>query len=329
MAVNKTMLFGPIGRQVQVPWPLSGMGSDVNLYTETTDLLSGEQAVYRAPVTYKTYSMNWKTSSQKLQPIIDVYSGVYGKGPYYITDPVAAVQGDNLLPAKWAASHQLAHICNGWHSPVVSPQTYSGGSTNTPEGLQVKFTYDPDYPTEFPKPIVVPIVPGQPMWLKVWGNYSGTAGINVYRYFRSTGAWSLQQNYKPTYTNDAPSSVCTQAQADAGDMLAVKLVPVVTSGNTLTVQHIDLAVNDYRTYTPYIYNLDPGLLPSYGLRPGMTLFPSSTTSQFAGTGTMFRSGKGTGPVQFTGNVGGKVDSVTVDRIGLSIDISEVSNDPNN
>ena len=79
MAVNKTMLFGPIGRQVEVPWPLSGMGSDVNLYTETTELLSGEVSVYRAPVTYKTYNMSWKTSSQKLQPMIDVYSGVYGR----------------------------------------------------------------------------------------------------------------------------------------------------------------------------------------------------------------------------------------------------------
>jgi hypothetical protein len=306
------------------------MGMDFNLNTETTDLLSGEQAVWRAPVTYRTFNMSWKGGSTQLQPMVDVHAGMYGRGPYYISDPVTAIQGGNLLPSKWASSHLLAHICNGWNSPVVSPQTIdSGGFTNTPEGLQVRFTSDPDSPAEFPNPIVVPVIPGKPMWLKIWGNYSGTAGVNVYRYFRSVGAWTLQQNYKPTYTNTAPDSVCSQAQADAGDLLAIKLVPVVTAGNTLTLQHIDLAVNDYRYYTPYTYGLPPGLMPSYTLMPGMTLFPSSTHSALEGKSTMFRSGKGIGPVQFTGNVGGKLDSATTDRIGMSFDLREVSRDPNN
>ena len=44
---------------------------------------------------------------------------------------------------------------------------------------------------------------------------------------------------------------------------------------------------------------------------------------------MFRSGKGIGPVQFTGNIGGKLDSATMDRIGLSFDVREVSRDKNN
>ena len=305
------------------------MGSDVNLYTETTDLLIGRAVGLPCAHHLQDVQHGLEGRGQQLQPLIDVYSGAYGTGPYYITDPASGGAGLQPVPAKWAASHLLSHVSNGWCNPAVVAQTYSGGTTNTPEGLQVKFTGSADYPNEFPKPIVVPLIPGQPMWLSVWGSYSGTAGINVYRYFRSTGAWSLQQNYKPSYTNDAPSSVCSQAQADAGDMLAVKLVPVVPTGTTLTLQHIDLAVNDYRTYTPYTYNLAPGLMPSWGLMPGMTLFPSSTTGALSGTGTMFRSGKGTGPVQFTGNLGGKVDSVTVDRIGLSLDICEVHYDPNN
>jgi hypothetical protein len=318
------MLFGPIGRQVEVPWPLSGMGSDVNLYTETTDLLSGEQAVYRAPVTYKTYNMNWKTGSEKLQPLIDMYAGVYGTGPYYMTDPIAGVQGNNLLPAKWAAPHLLAHTSNGWCDPVVTAQS------NTPESKQITFTYNADDPADYPKPIIVPVIPGQPLYFALWGSRTGSAQVKVYRYYRSSQSWvQIGLTYVPTLTNDAPSNVVSQALADDGDVAAIKIVPYVPAGSTLTLQHIDLAVNDYRNYTPYLYGLDPGLLPSGGLYPGMTLFPSSQFGQTVGTGTMFRSGKGVGPVQFTGNAGGKLDSVTVDRIGLSLDISEVSRDPNN
>ena len=312
------MLFGPIGRQVEVPWPLSGMSSDVNLTTETTELLSGEQSVYRAPISYKTYNMTWKTSSAKVQPIIDVYSGIYGNGPYYITDPIAGVQGNNLLPAKWAACHLLAHVCNGWGSPVVTDQT------NTPEGKQVTFTDSLDDPSEFPNPIVVPTVPGSPLYFKVWGSRTGSASVQVFKYLKSTGGWVLATNAVPNLTNGAPTTLVSQTVANTGDVLAVKIVPTLPSG-TLTLQHIDLAVNDYRIYTPTIFGLPSSLYPADGLYPGMGLFPSTAGADPA----MFRSGKGVGPVQFTGNIGGKLDSVTVDRIGLSLDLCEVSRDPNN
>lgn len=316
--VNKTMLFGPIGNQVEIPWPQSGMGSDVNLATETTQLLSGEQAVYRAPVTYKTFNMSWKAGATKLQPLIDVYSGVYGNGPYYITDMLAGVQGYNLLPAKWASSHLLAHIVNGWGSPVVSKQTI------TPEKRQVTFTGQAWDADEFPNPTVVPVIPGQPLYSSAWGSRTGTAAVRVYRYKRSTDAWTLDFTLVPTATNDVPTTLVTQAESDANDVAAVKLVPYLPTGSTLVLAHIDLAINDYRTYTPYTYGLDPSLYPALTLYPGMALYPNGPEQP-----TMYRSGMGTGPVQFTGNIGGKIDSVVIDRIGLSVDLAEVSRDPNN
>lgn len=318
MAVYKSMLFGPVGRQVEVPWPDSGMGSDNNLTTEITPLLSGEQAVYRAPVSYKTYNMSWKGGSTKLQPLIDVHSGVFGNGPYYISDPLAAAQGANLLPAKWSASHLLAHICNGWGSPVLAKQT------NTPERWQVTFTGNADDPDYFPRPIVVPVVPKQPVYFKAWGTFTGAARVAISKYTASTDTWSAYVGYSPTLSNDAPAEIVSQAEADAGDIQAIRIAPYLPGTDQLMLQHMDVATNDYRYYTPFTFGLDPSLYPSGTLYPGMLLYPSGPDAS-----VMFRSGKGTGPVQFTGNIGGKIDSVTIDRIGLSMDICEVSRDPNN
>lgn len=318
MAIYKSMLFGPVGRQVEVPWPDSGMSMDNNLTTEVTPLLSGEQAVYRAPVSYKTYNMSWKGGSTKLQPILDVHSGVFGNGPYYVSDPLAAAQGSNLLPSKWSASHLLAHICNGWGSPVVAKQI------NTPERLQVTFTGNSDDPDYFPRPIVVPVVPKQPLYFTSWGSRTGTASVAISKYTASTDTWSAYAGYAPTLSNDAPVLIVSQAEADAGDIQAIRIAPFLPGTDQLVLQHMDLATNDYRYYTPYTFGMDPSLYPSATLYPGMLLYPAGPEAS-----VMFRSGKGTGPVQFTGNIGGKLDGVTIDRIGLSIDICEVSKDPNN
>ena len=287
MAIYKSMLFGPIGRQVEVPWPQSGMGVDNNLATETTPLLSGEQAVYRAPVTYKTFNMSWKGGVQNLQGIVDVHSGVYGNGPYYITDPLWGTQSSNLLPAKWAACHLISHIVNGWGSPVLAPQS------NTPERLQVTFTGNLDDADYCPQSIVVPVVPGKPLHFKAWGSRTGTASVAYQKYTASTDTWSASTAYVPTLTDDAPTTLVTQAEGDAGDVQAVKIRLYLPGTDTLTLQHMDL-------FTAYMSPTDPS-----------------------------RTGKGFGPVQFTGNVGGKLDSVTIDRIGLSFDLCEVSRDPNN
>lgn len=316
--VAKTMLFGPIGRQVGIPWPESGMSMDFNLTTETTDLLSGEQSVWRAPLTYKSFNMSWKGGSDALQPLIDVHAGLYGQGPYYICDPIAAIQGNNLLPAKWASPFLLEHVANGWGSPVI------GNQLVTPEQREVTFTGTLDEPDEAPFSMVTPCVPDQPMYFAGWGTRTGTACIRIYRFSRGANAWQLFNSYVPSTAPGAPITVRTQAEADANDIVAVKTVVYVPDGSTLTLQHIDLASNDYRVYSPYSQVNAPALYPSMTLFPGMVLYPRDSS-----TASMFRSGKGVGPVQFTGNIGGKLDSATIDRIGLSMDIREVSRDKNN
>jgi hypothetical protein len=319
---NKIMLFGPIGRQVGIPWPEAGMGMDYNLSTETTDLLNGEQAVWRAPLAYKSFNMSWRGGADLLQPLVDMYSGLYGQGPYYISDPLSTIQGNNMLQAKWASPHLLEHVANGWGSPVISSQL------TTPEQKQITFTGSADEPDDAPFASVTTCVPGKPMYLTVWGTRTGTANMKVYRYSKAAAAWSLFISASPSLTPGSPRTIVSQTEANAGDIVAVKLVPFVTNDAVLTLQHIDLAVNDYRTYTPYVYSLDPGLYPALTLYPGMVLYPSAPAQPEMG-GSMFRAGKGTGPVQFTGNLGGKLDSATINQIGLSVDICEVSRDKNN
>lgn len=282
------MLFGPIGRQVAMPYPQTGLQVVNNLVAETTDLLSGERIIYRPPVTFKTYSMSWKGGTAGLQPIVDMHSGVYGQGPFYLTDPVAGVQGTNLLPSKWASSYLLSFVCNGWGASSV------GSQNTTPEGNQVVFTAQTGDAVEFPCSLAVPTIPGQPLYYKAWGSATGGAAVRVYRYTQSTRAWTLDFTIAPTTANDAPTVLVSATDAANKTYSGVKLVPYLPSGSTLTLMHMDLAVNDY------------------------TKLPSP-----------FRFGMGVGPVRFTGNLSGTVTSAIVDRSGLSVDIGEVNRDSSN
>lgn len=285
--MSKKMLFGPIGRQVELPYPESGMSvvgvSDV----EETTLLSGGLAVWRAPTTYKTYNMSWKGGTKglgsNLQPLIDMHAGVYGQGPFYMTDPLA-VDG-NLLPTRWASAWQLAHVAGSWGRPLAEKQTV------TPEGLQSSFDCRADTALEGPS-IVTPLIPGQTMFLKVWGARTGTAAVRVQRFKASTGVWETLSDYVPQMSGHSFLTVISQAEATAGTYSAVRLSLVkgtaTNAVSTLKLAHIELA----------------------------------TTSS-----TVFRMGKGVGAVQFTGNAAGNIDSAVIDRIGLSIDVKEVERDP--
>ena len=277
--VAKTMLFGPIGRQVAVPWPESGMSMDFNLRAETTDLLSGEQSVWRAPLAYKSFNMSWSGGSDALQPLVDVHGGLYGQGPFYIADPVAAIQGNNLLPAKWASPFMLQYVANGWGSPVIAAQTI------TPEQQQITFTGSSSEPDEAPFSIVTPCVPGEQMYFTGWGTRTGAASVRVYRFSRASASWSLFLDYVPTTTPEAPT-VVLYSWPKQTLMTSWRSRPwcYVPDGATLMLQHIDLAINDYRAYTAYSQRTG-ALLPALTLYPGMVLYPSGG---FAGVNVPLR-----------------------------------------
>lgn len=278
---NKTMLFGPIGRQVEIPCPESGMNFAGNLDSEETRLLSGGLAVYRAPTTFKTYGMSWKGGTKGLQPIIDMHAGAYGPGPFYLTDPLAV--GENLLPTRWASSWQLAHIAGTWGDPNVRRQKYS------PEGQESVFSISSGTPASGPS-IVVPAIPGKPMYFKAWG--SSTNGIAVDRYVSATGAWERFKLMQPGTGEFDYQAVIREVDAADGVYAAVRLT-LNGAGSPLintALGHMEL---------------------------------STTMSDD------FRMGRGVGALQFTGNAAGTINSAVFDRIGMSIDLKEVQRDPNN
>lgn len=281
---NKTMLFGPVGRQVEIPCPESGMNFAGNLDTEETKLLSGGLAVYRAPTTFKTYGMSWKGGTKGLQPIIDMHAGAYGQGPFYLTDPLAV--GENLLPTRWASSWQLAHVAGLWGNPTGSNQNYS------PEGQQSVFTAVASTPQNGPS-IVVPTIPGKPIYLKVWGTATGTACVRVSRHNASTGEWEFFLDYIPKTTGHDYQAVIREVEGVDGTYDAVRLTLGTSAANgagVLSIGHMEL---------------------------------STTMSDD------FRMGRGVGALQFTGNAAGTINSAVFDRIGMSIDLKEVQRDPNN
>lgn len=287
--MDKKMLFGPIGRQVEIPYPESGMSVVGVSGVEETTLLSGGLAVWRAPTTYKTYNMSWKGGTtglaNNLQPIIDMHAGAYGLGPFYMTDPM--VGDGNLLPTRWASAWQLAHVAGSWGRPTTSVQTY------TPEGEQSVFECPAGTPVEGPS-IVVPSVPGKPLFLKVWGTATNKGSIRLKRFNRDTGLWELFSVYTPKMSGHTFMEVITAAEAATGKYSAVRLSlwkgTLTTDTSVIKLAHMEL---------------------------------STTTSE------VFRMGKGVGALQFTGNISGTINSSLIDRIGLSIDVKEVQRDPGN
>lgn len=285
----KTMLFGPIGRQVEIPCPESGMSMVGVLDSEETPLLSGGLSVYRAPTTYKTYNMSWKGGtkglSKNLQPIIDMHAGVYGRGPYYMTDPLA--KGENLLPTRWASSWQLAHVAGAWGRPTTSVQTV------TPEGEQSVFDCLAGTPLEGPA-IAVPAIPGQPLFLKVWGTATNKGGVRIQRFNRATGLWESFATYTPKMNEHTFTEIISASEAAGGKYSAVRLAvwkgTLAADTSIIKLAHMELSTN---------------------------------------TSGVFRMGKGSGALQFTGNASGTIDSAVIDRIGLSIDLKEVQRDPRN
>lgn len=287
MATPK-VYFGVPSRILEIPAPESGMGFNNSTDIEVTPLVSGGRAVYRAPLSYKAFNLSWRTTSAKLKHLIDCYTGQWGSGPFYMTDPTASDL--NVLPARWSLGWQLAHQANGWCKPFVSSAPSGAESAySMATSRQASFTQATAGTAKVEGVLRTRVIkePGKPYYLMVDGSATGGAGIRVRGYNLSTWEW------------DVITTVGT------ADFYTSKLL-VGAASTTYSMLELDV-------YMP--------LGSSLNLR-GMAL--SAVNYATAGAATL-PVGTGVGPVKFSGNADGTLTSKVIDRIGLSLDLIEVQN----
>jgi hypothetical protein len=206
------------------------MGWDHARDIEETALVSGGRHVYEAPTPYKKFSLQYKGGTTGLQHIIDTYTGVYGRGPYYALDFNYA--GGNQLPTRWASAYMLKEIVGGWCAPLLTP------STAALAGEVVTFTNLGQF-TELGETLILPCVPETATHLRIWGSRTGTAAVRVYLRDSATGVWGDEIDVVPSST-PTDTVIISGADAIAGKYNAIKLRLRVPSASSLTLDHLNL-----------------------------------------------------------------------------------------
>ena len=223
--MSTTMQLGPLGNLRAVPWPESGMNWNMARTAEVTELASGGRSVYHAATPYRTYKMSWKGGTAGLSDLVDVVTGVYGRGPFYVLDPNYR-DTDNLLPTRWATSSMLHAVAGSWCSPLE----VSGIGL---DGLAASFSNPGVFP-ELGVKQTLALPPGVPLSVSVWGSASGGAGITLER-LNASGTWESLPDYVPS------STAASVALVPSTGYQAVRLGLHVPSGGSLTVAHASVA----------------------------------------------------------------------------------------
>jgi hypothetical protein len=190
MGISKMwMCTGPQG--AWVPCPTSPLTrTKVGNKVETL-LMNGGTYVNDVGGNHLKFEMGWLGTIPDLQPIKDMYDGIYGPGPFYFIDPTNQL---NALPPHWAApslsgTQQWPTLVKGV-VPVYGTTTIS--SIYTPPPLQATYTFNnpvPVFDTSTPR-LTLPIPPTQNLNFRVWGQRTGTAVIRANTYNRASGALS-------------------------------------------------------------------------------------------------------------------------------------------
>lgn len=267
--MSRNLRIGFPGKVWEVPYPSSGMGTAHDAGAEVTNLLGGGKHIRHEPITSKSFNMSWRGKSRDVQPLIDLYNNRYGVRKFFIQDPT--VGEGNMLPPRWAFSHQLAYLMRGRRAPKLASvgiipaiDCPARGAADTAETS-----------------LIVMLKQGKDHYLKVWG----TGGsVSVQTYVPGSGTWGTSVLVSPSESNTAPVLVATAQQSV--DNMFVKL----TLPNTaFKYTNMDFSIIDYRSVEEV-------------RRPGL----------------------GTSQLQFTNELSGELVSARIDRVGLSVDVSEVN-----
>lgn len=226
------MKIGFPGNMFEIPAPSAGMGFSNNSDTETLELDTGGRYVADTPTTYKSFNMSWRSNTDKLQPLIDIYNKRYGTRPFYIQD-MHGGEG-NILPARWAYPAQLVAI-HGATGGAALQDDLGAYFRN------VKFRAN--QPT-----LKVPTFEGKPLYLAVFPHPTVTTYTHNpmgYRKFDiRTGEWSSWASVPYTKIGSAPTTILTRADSQYIQFIELR----VNLGGTIYITGADLSTSDYRSW---------------------------------------------------------------------------------
>lgn len=279
------MYFGVLESIQEIPAPKTGMSFTSETDTEVTELVSGGRSVYRAPTAYKSFNMSWSTSASKLSWLIALYNGQFGAGPFYMTDP--NVNQVNVLPARWSNGWQLAHQSGGWCRPTVS-KIYT--PTSAPQS-NVCFTNRQVTFTQLAA-----------------GSNVNTEGVLRTRVIRVPG-----KAYYFTVDADASGGAGIKVRGYNKSTGAWSTLATVTTFYSISTVVLATDTN----ITMLEVDIFMPLGSTLNLR-GMAL-----GTEAANPNDWMPMGTGVGPVQFSSSTNGQLVSTVIDRIGLSLDFTEV------
>jgi len=180
------------GKGAWIPCPQSPMEAASEGISEETRLLNGGSYVVRTMGSRRKYDLIWSGTIAELQPVKDLFDGVYGIGPYFFLDPMAT---KNVLPPHWAtpslSGGKLWPTLVNSAVPVIAATTIS--SVYTPPPFAASYTLPsaiPLYAATTPK-LLIPIPPTATLSLRLWGSVTGTATVQLRLTNRTTGAVTL------------------------------------------------------------------------------------------------------------------------------------------
>lgn len=190
--MNRKVYFGNKQNQVWINAPQSGLEAGSQGFSAEQQLANGRSYVKRSRASHRRFSPSWigsmndSTLENSLQTVKDFADGIYGDGPFYWVDPYA--QTSNMLPPHWAAP---ALTEKDW--PAIwdfDPTDFSATDANNlsypAKGVHYDIS-DTDAAASTRKlTIIVP--EGYTLHFGWHGEVTtGTAGIKIDRYLRSTG----------------------------------------------------------------------------------------------------------------------------------------------
>ena len=171
--MSSCFYMGTQNAMLEVRPPSVNMPSSKQGYFNKIDYLNGGSSVRRSTAAHKNYTMTWNLIDRdEARKILDLADGIYGHGPIYIHDPIAADR--NVLPQWWATPSQ------GLYDGLTLNDGPRGESVATPANTlgfpveSVRYAVDPGRTRR----VWIPIPPGHTAHVGAYG-YDGSGGTIV------------------------------------------------------------------------------------------------------------------------------------------------------